>query len=742
MRFKSFLILALLMMTGLLTLHAQTGQSLIIEFVDGNNLDVIYPDSTIYSFSNGMVIEGDSVPVGAIIKTGAGTSAELRLRPNGTVIKLAKLSTFKVEGLASPEKDQNGFSLISGKVRTVAAKGSQYSIYTSNTVAGVRGTDFSMSFEEGKKALLLVKNGSVEFAKRLADGSITESIFVGAGQFADFFKGFSAAPFGQEILDEEYGDMDIASQLPESSIESPEQQPKEEPEEVIAEQAETAVASEIDTADTKTQESKASDSQVGNAVVEWLKDVVGMEIGSITINGETWAKAVIQPNFKFGKLGLGLYLPIIYSSNLFDPQSWYHPAGNDEWSFGFDKGWNKDNWSSALLDAANDIALKIKYIEYGKQFTDPFYFKFGNLNNFTVGHGLIMRNYANDSDFPSVRQLGVNLGVDAGSWGFEVMTNDLIKSEVFGGRLFIRPIPDFKLALGFSGVADINPASVVNESEQADKFGNPIFIASAIDLDLPIVSSSVLGIRMFADAAVMVPYVRDNFNLNGNTGESGLRYDMILTDSGLQNWGASGGFIGNILFVDWRLEYRYFTGAFRPAFFDTSYDRRRASLVKEWAGYLSGEIEAGEAPTVMGVYGEGGTSILKDKLNLSLGYFWPWSNNASLAEQLSAADDYFKAALVVKKGLIPVLDISGAIVYERRGLVKAIKENNLSLFDENTVFSGELSVPVPGVKNLDIAMLFSTAMARDSEGKIEYMDDNPNKPKIIPVLTLETRLHF
>lgn len=744
MRYRTIILMVLLFVASLIGIQAQTSQSLIIEFVDGNNLDVIYPDSTVYSFSSAMVMEGDSVPVGSVIKTGANTTAELRLKPNGTVIKLAKLSTFKVEGLATPEKEQNGFSLISGKVRTVAAKGSQYSIYTSSTVAGVRGTDFSMSFEEGKKALLLVKNGSVEFGKRLADGSISESIFVGAGQFADFFKGLVASPFGQDLLNEEYGDMDINIGLPESALNS-----KEEPAASQSEAKEKQAVAEAlvpvagsDTVAKDAKEGAKADSKAKSAILDWLKDMLGMEIGSITINGETWAKAVIQPSLAFGKLKMGLYLPIIYSTNLFDPETWYHPGGNDEWSFGFDKGWNKDNWSEALFDAANDLALKIKYLEYGKQFVDPFYLKLGNLNNFTIGHGLVMRNYANDSDFPSIRRIGVNIGLDSGAWGFELMSNDLINTEILGGRVFVRPIPDFKLAIGLSGVADLYPAKAVNTDEQADKYGDPVFIGSALDMDLPIVNSQIFGLRLFADAAVMVPYLRDDFTLNGKTGNSGFRYDMVWTGSEIQNWGASTGFIGNVLFIDWRLEYRYFTGAFRPAFFDSGYERRRASLVKEWAGYLSGAVEPVQAPSVMGVYGEGGASILKDKLNLSLGYFWPWTMGLSIEEQLSSADDYFKAALVVKKGLIPIVDVSGAITYERRGLVKAIKDSSLSLFDENTVFSGELSVPIPGVSNLDLALIFSTAVARDNNGNIQYNNDDPSKVKIIPVLTLETRLHF
>ncbi len=702
---------------------AQAPQSLVLEFVDGDNLDIVYPDSTLYSYSSGSIVEGDVIPVGATVKTGAGTSVELRLKPNGTLIKLAKLTTFRVEVLATPEKDQNGFTLVAGKIRAVAAKGSQYSLYTANTVAGVRGTDFSMSFEEGAKALLLVAKGKVEFGRR--DGeAVADAIMVGAGQFADFFKSLVAAPFTPEMLSQEYEGLDIpAERMPPQAEEPAAETEEEKPEAEPAEES-------------GTETEKAAEGPAGE-VAEWLKDLLGMEIGSITINGDTWAKAVIQPTFKVGKIRAGLYLPIIYSDNLFDSSTWYHPAGNDEWSFGADIGWTSDTWPDALLDAATDIALKIKFLEYGEPLVDPFFVKIGNLDSFTLGHGLIMRNYANDADFPSIRRIGLNLGIDQGSWGFEALTNDLTDNQILGTRLYVRPIPDFKLAIGLSAVADLYPAGDLDQAT-ADSYGDPIFVAGGIDLDLPILSSGPLGLRFFADGAAMAPYVRNGGAL---AGDAGFRYDMVFADGAIKNWGASTGFIGNVLFIDWRLEYRYFTGAFTPTFFDAGYERRRAGLVEEWASYLSGASPIDQSPSVMGVYGEGGASILKEKLSLSLGYFWPWSADAdSLDELLSTSDDYFKASLVIKKGLIPIVDVAGAISYERKGLARSIAAGSLDqLFDENTTFSGEVTLPVPGAPNLDLAFIFSTTVARLENGDIDYVG---TKPRIVPSVTLETRLHF
>ncbi len=734
---KIFTAIMLILLTSALV-FAQSGakQTLLLDFMDGNQLKMVTGDGTVYNYESGGVAEGDEIPVGAMLTTGANTSAELRIKPNGTLIKLAKGTSFRVDAIATPAKNENAFTLVSGKIRTIAAKGSTYNVYTSSTVCGVRGTDFTMAFQEGAKATLLVAKGSVDFIERTA-GGLGKSILISQGQFADFYTSFKPTVTTPEILAAEYGDVEI----PETRIP------------VVAEEppaaTEPAGTTPVETVSTEPETQPAAEGDKPAAaespVVAWLRDILGMEIGAITINGDTWAKAVIQPTFTVGKLKASLYLPIIYSKNLFDPADWYHPNGNDEWSFGTDIGWS-DKPLTAFMDSVSDLALKIRYLEYGKPLDDPFFFKLGNLKTFTVGHGLIMRNYANDSDFPAVRHVGLNIGFDLGAWGFEALANDLTKPEVTGGRVFVRPVSSSKFAIGLSGIVDINPASIFNteaDPQAQDLYGSPLFIGVGADIDIPIVSTDLLGIRLFSDLGAMMPYVRNAFTFDSyTTAETGFRVDMLYDNGMFKNWGAVAGLMGNIAFVDWRLEYRYFTGTFKPAFFDGGYERKRADLVKEYASYLSGSKAIDQSPSVMGVYGEGGTSLIKDKLSLTFGYFWPWSASALTTSDMAATSDYFKAALVIKKGLVPVFDISGGITYERKNFIPTLLGNpgaSVSLFDENTVFSGELIVPVPKAPNLDLAIVVSTAILRATNGDVILKND---KMQIVPVITLETRLHF
>ena len=60
----------------------------------------------------------------------------------------------------------------------------------------------------------------------------------------------------------------------------------------------------------------------------------GHGIGSVTIDGTSYSKVVLAPEVRIGRLKLGLYLPVIYNGDLFNPSTWYEPGGNNEWDFG------------------------------------------------------------------------------------------------------------------------------------------------------------------------------------------------------------------------------------------------------------------------------------------------------------------------------------------------------------------------------------------------------------------------
>jgi len=706
-------------------------QHLVLEFVGGKgkSLTVTAPDSSILKLNVG-IFEGDEIPVGSTIKTGPQTTAELSIKPNGTIVKLAADTTFTVKALGGTAGKANSFALVAGKVHAVAAKGGQYQVQTRTAVCGVRGTDFAVTATEDGKDSLIVKDGLVQFQKIDGQGNVLGDIMVGAGQFADAFADtFAAAPLTDEKAQEVFGDVEFEKLVPAQVGPADD-----------GETAEASSASGSESSPDTEAAAKSSGAASENPFVTWMREALGAEIGSVTINDTTYAKAVLQPNLKFGKVKMGLYLPIIYSSNLFDPNDWYHPNGNDEWSFGFDKGWDANNWPSALADAAADLALKIRYFEYGTQLEDPFYIKVGNLKDMTVGHGLIMRNYANDTEFPSIRRVGLSLGYDSGKAGFEIMSNDLAiittNPEIFGARVFSRPIDNFALAFGLSGVVDLHPGENLDAAARTDA-GDPIFIGTGVDLDLPIIKTDALVLRAFSDAAVTLPYLR-----SGVGSYDGLAWELLWNNGNIRNWGAAAGFIGRAFFLDWRLEYRYYNGFFKPSFFDSTYDRMRSQYVLEYKNYLTDSSTYMSLPDVQAIYGEGSFSILNDKVVFTLGYAWPWLPGQSFETQINNTSDELHAKLAIKKGLIPIVDVAGSIFYDKRGIAKSIYNGDFSFLDANSYFGGEIDVPVPKTPAMDLAVIFATEPERDSNGNIMWKNEAAGIPYLKPSVSIETRIHL
>jgi hypothetical protein len=697
------------------------GQKLVLEFVDGTDLKATLANKRVLTFGTG-IQEGDSVPAGTTIVTGADTTAELKLHPNGSIIKLAKSTSFSVAALAGAPSEKNAFALLAGKVRAVAAKGAQYQFSSQTAVCAVRGTDFTFAVDEGAKALLMVAKGLVQFDKTDSSGAVLGSIPVAAGEAADAFADtFASFKYSPEQYAEQFDDVKF-QHLQESDVPAQAGQP-------AAPAAGTTTAA------------PAPQAAAESAFVKWLRENLGFEIGSVDIDGTNYSEAVIQPNFDFGKAKLGLYLPVIYTSNLFDASDWYRPGGNNEWSFGSEYFSQKD-----YLDGAKylgiDLALKIKYFEYGTQYKDPFFIKVGNLEDMTLGHGLIMDDYANDTDFPSVRRLGFDMGLDGKGGGFELVANDLTDPQIFGGRLFVRPVPNFKLALGLSAVVDWAPASVEPTTILPDNSSDALkLIDTGVDLDLPIIQSSLLGIRAYADGAVTIPYTTEAIGGVAQGFQTQLVYNS--TTGEIQNWGAAGGLLGNVSFIDWRLEYRYITGDFIPSLFDGTYDRMRGQYAEQYLSYLANPALYSDAPTIMGIFGKAGFRLFNDKLIFSAGYFWPWSPDASTSfqTQIVQSSDDLQVRLTIKKGLIPVIDLAGALTYEKRGLAYSIANKDFSLLDGNSVFGGEIDIPVPKTPDMDLAVIFQTEPVLDGNGNI-ILAAGSNLPELKPSISIETRFHF
>ncbi|HUX21794.1 MAG TPA: FecR family protein, partial [Spirochaetia bacterium] len=534
---KKFLLLSIIIFSAVaFAVSAQSSQpAAVLQYFD-DPTQITVTDASGNAVTS--IYYGMDLPPGSVVKTGNST-AEIQLDPNGSILKLADNTNFTIQTLqGSANQTVNAFSLLAGRLRTIAAKsstgGDNYSIQTPTAVCGVRGTDFTLDVVPGQTDAVGVINGVVNFVNT----STGQSIDVTAGNFANTFaQVFQPVKMSADQISQLFDKMNFEklnpSTVPGHAAETQQAQA----------QTETPPAVQPPAEQPKPVEA-AAPKKPGplDPLLNYLRDNLGMQIGTITIDGITYSKAVLQPQFTLGKLKMALYLPVIYQNDIFNPDTWYHPAGNNEWNFGTGTGTGLTDTLSRIEDAGRDLMLKIRYIEWGQQ-RDPFFFKVGNLNDMTVGHGLLMYNYANDQDFPAIRRIGFNLGIDLKRFGFESVVNDLADPQIFGGRIYIRPFGKgfLKPALGFSGIADISPASDLASSGATNLYGDPIFIALGPDLDLPVIDTDKFSIIAFADLGGMMPYYRQSITNGAITIPTGLDTQALIdTSSGtltLRNYG-------------------------------------------------------------------------------------------------------------------------------------------------------------------------------------------------------------
>ena len=664
MKRNSILLVSAVFLLAAASLFAASAPKMVIEYFENNSgsLYVRAGDGTETEAAD--ITFGDELAVGSTLITLQGDYAELRLVPNGTIVRVAENTNFAVKSVQGKDgATKNAFAMAVGKVKTVAAKskGAVYSFEGNTAVCGVRGTKFIFSVLPGQRELAYVLEGLVDFSNQ-AGQTLALQAGMAADALASSFASFTP-PAG--LLEELEGGMQF-QQLSEEEVSKGE-----------------AVVPE--TAKTEGAEAPQAKSQTP----KWLQrlmDFLGMEIGTVTLEGETWAKAVIQPRFAIGKLKAGLYLPIIYKSDMFDSSDWYHPLANgernDEWSFGTDKS----GWDNVTVDILNDLFLKIRYIEWGEQ-RDPFFFKFGNLGDITMGHGSIMRRYANDLDFPAVRKLGLNLGLDGKQGGLEAMISDAADPQIFGIRPYWKPGGGI-FALGFTALTDLNPEQIAYGGTAA--FGDPVFLNGGLDAELAIVNKDALAIVLYTDAAAMLPFFREPVG----SVDTGFALDAIWFDGRPRNFGAMAGVLGNILMIDYRLEFRYSDGIFTPAFYGPLYDRESPDRVTQLAAYLADPNDQAYDVQSMGVYGELGFT-LERVFYIKGGYYWPWP--ADPVDPLSAwPDDTLHLELGILKGLLPLY---GSISLDRVGIAAPqIRINNgsseeFNFFDGNLRFTGEIVYP-------------------------------------------------
>lgn len=671
---------------------------------------------------------------GYTISTGE-TSAELEFSASGSRIYLENFTTIRIEGFQTGRNSSNDLFLSAGRIRMVTSDnsgGNNYNIFSNSSICTIQGTDFS--FDAG--GLLSVFEGVVLFIK----SSTGEELRVGAGMMANAQDAnFVVSEIPQERMiaeapkpsQRESGNSAPAGDSGDSSMGNKEGgsggdasdpaagtpgTPNREPESDLKFAKVNVLPPPSSSRGSGVNLVGGGDAnpRLHDRLPEFARDLIAMEIGTVTIDDTTYTKLIMQPRIKAGKFEMALHLPVIYGNDLLDFNSWYKPRGNNEWSFGSDQSGAFD----IAMDILGDLVLKIQYMQWGNQ-RDPFFFKFGNFSNATLGHGILLQDYSNNSDFPSTRKVGLNLGFNNDYIGLELLGDDLANPQLFGLRFVYRPTTRYRMGIAISGVTDINPEAYMESKSDRD----PIFFSPALDLEFPVFSNPLLSVLLYSDLAVMLPVadgkMQTNFVYDGSA--SGL--------DKLRNYGVSIGTMGNIAMVNYRLEYRLSSGLFRNAFYGDSYDRLKGGYVTEMLEFLDGP----EAVTLThGIYGSFDADIL-GIVTLGGGYFAPWSSEGFAFDR-----DHFHFKVALNPGVIPVVGLYGSFWYSRTGLVESIVDGDFKFIDGSTVLKGELVYPIR--PTLDLAVTLTSTLSRDEEGVANYTA--AGEPEAQYTLSIETRIHL
>ena len=388
---------------------------------------------------------GQSVSNGDAIRVGEGSFAVVIFLDDKSVVKVRENTDFQFV------ETSNTRSLIIDQGTTlhnVNKEGRQkaYRVETPVSVASVKGTEFS-AFHDAIAGIdkFVGKTGNFDVFNTISGMTVN----VGAGQKAvsnalgqlipaPALPGdFPEDPDGESNDQQQEEPQEEQNQPEEQQLQ--EQQPQNEPQQQEVSNNEPQAEEPSDSPEQQSDQPQSSDS-VKPKPKKPLN--LGLGVGSATIDGVLYNQVALRPELSFGKLGLGLDLPL-YIDN----------EGNIR----------KDEW-----DEASDIIDKFLYIRWGEK-SDPFWFKWGALNNVTLGYGGLLSGYSNMMEFPSVRKVGINTGIGFGNFGTELFLSNM-KDFTRGGTLMglrgtYKLSDAIPLTFGLNFVMDMNQFSGLKDTD-------------------------------------------------------------------------------------------------------------------------------------------------------------------------------------------------------------------------------------------------------------------------------------
>ena len=276
----------------------------------------------------------------------------------------------------------------------------------------------------------------------------------------------------------------------------------------------------------------------------------GLYGGGLTfIDTNPYIRLQLQPDIPLGKVGIGLDLILLYNPYATNADAQFLAEDGESW------------------DSPSTWLRLIRYVRYARPY-DPFYFRFGELDYLTIGHGSIMSGYSNYDR----RGLRLNLRNFENRYGVETMMNDIGNPTIFGGRAFLRPFqrPEnnnllTRFELGATYLTDINP----NLQEE----GEEPLSAVGLDVGFPIYETSTFRLDLYDDIA----FLNTLKNSDSETEITLTEGSSVTTDLA---WGNAVGLGFAFTQAIFKIEYRILGEGYIPSIFDYTYESAK-SLSRE-----------------------------------------------------------------------------------------------------------------------------------------------------------------
>lgn len=287
----------------------------------------------------------------------------------------------------------------------------------------------------------------------------------------------------------------------------------------------------------------------------------------------------LQPEFKFGKFGLGTDIPLLYDMT------------------------SKEVRMEEFTKGVGVLRL-IRYFSYGTKKKDPVYVKLGDMTGEELGYGILVSNYTNATSFER-RKVGLSADLlFKEKVGLEAIYSDLNfdgSMKMLAVRPYIKPLSQLKIPIiktmeiGASYVTDQDAYQETGETVRTNysRSGNQSFGA---DLGFTVLKNAMAKVTLNAQYASILK----NDALAAATAVSNPTANYGTGTGYSAGVNAGFRFLANIFHMDARLERQWYGENFIPQLYNFAYEINKDARMQELVGATSSQ----------GIYGKLGAEIL------------------------------------------------------------------------------------------------------------------------------------